>query len=126
VQLPAGETLETIVGRPFNGRVIEGLSSSGGLYLINPVTGAAIPRISSVTGAQVNFGAPGADRVTLAINPVTGGIDINGLGNAPRAGVPNVPVTPFLRRFYVAGDPGATTPPFSLRSSRPDIRGFHI
>lgn len=114
VQLPAGETLATIVGRPFNGRVIEGLSSSGNLYLINPVTGAAVPRISAATGAQVNFGAPGADRVTLAIDPVTRGFYINSLGNAPRAGVPTVPITQFPRRFYVAGDPGTTTPPYGF------------
>jgi len=114
VQLPAGETLVTITGRPFNGRILEGLSSSGAVYLINPVTGAAVQRISAVTGGPVNYGAPGADRVTLAVNPVTGGTYINSLGNAPRLSQPTVPITPFPPRFYVPGDPGAATPPFTV------------
>lgn len=118
--LGAGQTLLAIDGRPVgNGRVLYGISNTGQLYTINPMTGVAsavgAPIALASTAFDIDFN-PTVDRIRLVgssgenlrINPDTG-VAVTDLPLNILVGGQRIAVTGNVAAGYTNNFAGATT-----------------
>lgn len=119
--LGAGQTLLAIDGRPLgNGRVLYGISNTGQLYTINPMTGVAsavgAPIALASTSFDIDFN-PTVDRIRLVgstgqnlrINPDTGAIAATDLPLNILVGGQRITVTGNTAAAYTNNFAGTTT-----------------